>query len=79
MKGSSYLCSKIRGGVENAIPLYEDIPCTSGMGSDLPSEAVQQEYLQIPFEYFLLVLQFRVYCCKLCPSNNTRRKNSQEG
>jgi hypothetical protein len=38
MKGSSYLCSQITGGVENAVPLHVDIPCTSGRGSDLPSK-----------------------------------------
>jgi hypothetical protein len=27
-----------------------------GRSSDLPSEAVLQEYLQFPYEYFLLVL-----------------------
>jgi hypothetical protein len=30
MKGSSYLCSQITGGVENAVPLHADIPRTGG-------------------------------------------------
>jgi hypothetical protein len=38
MKGSSYLCSQITGGVENAVPLHVDIPRTGGRGFDLPSE-----------------------------------------
>jgi hypothetical protein len=37
--------SQITGGVENAIHLHADIPCTCGRGSDLPFEAVLQEYL----------------------------------
>jgi hypothetical protein len=32
MKGSSYLCSQITGGVENAVPLHVDIPRTGGEG-----------------------------------------------
>jgi hypothetical protein len=79
MKGSSYLCSQITGGVEDAIPLLLDIPRTSGIGSDLPFEAVLQEYLQFPYEYFLsALLLFRGYCYKLCPSNNPRRKNHKD-
>jgi hypothetical protein len=75
MKESSYLCSKIIGGV----PLYIDIPHIGGKGSDLPFKAVQQEYLQVPYEYFLLVsLPFGSYCCKLCPSNNPRRKKHKD-
>jgi hypothetical protein len=35
MKGSSYLCSQIIGGVENAVPLHVDIPRTGGGGFDL--------------------------------------------
>jgi hypothetical protein len=34
MKGSSYLCSQITGGVENAVPLHVDIPHTGGRGFD---------------------------------------------
>jgi hypothetical protein len=30
MKESSYLCSQITGGVENAVPLHANIPCTGG-------------------------------------------------
>jgi hypothetical protein len=74
MKVSSYLCSQVTGGVENAVPLHADIPRTGGRSSDLPFEAVLQEYLQFPYEYVLLVLPFGCYCCKLCPSNNPRRK-----
>jgi hypothetical protein len=52
-KGSSYLCSQITGGVENAVSIQVDIPGTGGRGSDLPFEAVvQEEYLQFPYEYF---------------------------
>jgi hypothetical protein len=40
---------------QNACPLHVDIPRTDGSGSDLPFEAVLQEYLQFPNEYFLLV------------------------
>jgi hypothetical protein len=39
MKGSSYLCSHITEGAENAVPH------TGERGSDLPFEAVLQEYL----------------------------------
>jgi hypothetical protein len=56
MKVSSYLCIQITGGVENAVPLNVDIPCTSRRDSDLPFEAVLREYLQFPYEYFLLAL-----------------------
>jgi hypothetical protein len=38
MKESSYLCSQITGGVENAFPLHANIPRTSGRDFDLPSE-----------------------------------------
>jgi hypothetical protein len=34
--------------------------------SDLPVEAILQEYLQFPCEYILLVLPFVSHCCKLC-------------
>jgi hypothetical protein len=78
MKGSSYLCSQITGGVESAAPLHADIPRTGGKGSDLPFEDVLQEYLQFPYDYFLLVLPFRGYCCKFCPPNNPRRKNHKD-
>jgi hypothetical protein len=57
MKGSSYICSQITG-VENAVPLHVDIPRKGGRGSDLRFEAVLQDYLQFPYEYFLLVLPF---------------------
>jgi hypothetical protein len=56
MKGRSCLYSQITGGVENSVPLHVDIPCTGGRQSDLPFEAVQQEYLKFPYEYFLSVL-----------------------
>jgi hypothetical protein len=56
MKGSSYLCSQITGGVEIAVPLHADIPRTGGKGSSLPFEAVLREYLQFRYEYFPLVL-----------------------
>jgi hypothetical protein len=78
MKGSSYLCSQITGGVENVVPLHVDFPHTSGRGSDLPFEDVLQEYLQLSYNYFLLVLPFRGYCCKLCHSNNPRRKSHED-
>jgi hypothetical protein len=52
----------------------QDIRRTGGRGCDLPSEAVLREYLQFPYEYFILVLPFGVYCCKLFPSDNPRRK-----
>jgi hypothetical protein len=69
MKRSSYLCSQITGCVENAAHLHVEIPCTGGRGSDLPFEAVLQEYLQFPYEYFVLVLLlFGGYCSKFCPS-----------
>jgi hypothetical protein len=69
----------ITGDVENAVPLHVDIPRTSRRGSDLPYEAILQEYLQLPYDYFLLVLLlFRGYCCKICPSNNPRRKNHKD-
>jgi hypothetical protein len=48
--------SQITGGVENAVPVHVDIPRTDRSGSDLPFEAVLQEYLQFPCEYFLSVL-----------------------
>jgi hypothetical protein len=38
MKGSSFLCSQITGGVEKAVPLQVDIPRAGGRGFDLPSE-----------------------------------------
>jgi hypothetical protein len=48
MKGNPCLCSQITGGVENAVPLHIDIPCTIRRGFDLPSEDDVQEYLQFP-------------------------------
>jgi hypothetical protein len=77
MKGSSYLCSQITGGVENAAPLHINIPCTGRIGFDLPSEDAVQEYLKFPYKCFLAVLLFEDYCSKLCPLNNPRRKKSQ--
>jgi hypothetical protein len=75
MKGSPYLCSQITGDVENAVPLYVDIPRTGIRGFDLPSVDALQEYLKLPYECFLSVLlPFKGYCCKLCPSKNPRRK-----
>jgi hypothetical protein len=68
--------SPITGGVENAVPLHVHIPRTGRRGSDLPFEAVLQEYLKFPYDYFILVLLlFGGYCCKLCPSNNLTKKN----
>jgi hypothetical protein len=61
MKGSSYLCSQITQGVENAGPIQVDIPCTSRKDYDLSFEAVLQEYLKFPYVYFLLVVSFRGY------------------
>jgi hypothetical protein len=79
MKESSYLCSQTTGGVENAVPLHANIPRTGGTDFDLPSEDELQEYLKFPYEYFLSVLLlFEGYCCKLCPSNNSRRKNCKD-
>jgi hypothetical protein len=75
LKGSSYLCSQITGGVENAVPLHVDIPHTGGRGSYLPTEDAPQEYLKFLHECFLSVLPFEGYCCKLFSSNNSRRKN----
>jgi hypothetical protein len=45
-EGKFYLCSQIMGGVENVVSLPVDIPRTGRKGSDLPSKAVLQEYLQ---------------------------------
>jgi hypothetical protein len=47
-----------------------DIPRTGARGSDVSFEALLQEYLRFPYDYFLLVLSFKGYCCKLCPSKN---------
>jgi hypothetical protein len=75
MKEGSYLCSQIREGVKNAVPLHANIPHTCGRDFDLPSEDALQEYLKFPYECFLSVLLlFEGYCCKLYPSNNPRRK-----
>jgi hypothetical protein len=38
------------------LSLHVDIPRTDGRGSDLPFEAVVQEYLQFYYEYFLFIL-----------------------
>jgi hypothetical protein len=62
--------SQITGGVENAV----DILHTGRRSSNLPFEAVLQEYLQFSYNIFFLVLPFRGYCCKLCTSNNPRWK-----
>jgi hypothetical protein len=78
MKRSSYLCSQITGDIENAVPLYVNIPRTGGRGFELPSEVALQEYLKFPYECFLSVLPFEGCCCKLCPSNNSRRKNHRD-
>jgi hypothetical protein len=75
IKGSPYLCSQSTD-VENSIPLHVDIPRIGIRGSDLPFQTVLQEYLQFPYEHFLVVfLPFGSYCCKLCLSNNPRRKS----
>jgi hypothetical protein len=78
MKGSIYLCSQITGGVENVVPLHVVIPRTCRRDFDIPSEDGLQEYLKFPYEHFLSVLPFEDYCCKLCPSNNPRRKNHKD-
>jgi hypothetical protein len=57
------------------LSLHVDIPRIGGRGSDLPFEAVLQEYLEFSYDYFILVLPFGGYCCKLCPSNNSRGKD----
>jgi hypothetical protein len=62
MKGSSYLCSQITGGVEDVVPLHVNIPCIGGGGSGLLFEDILQEYLQFLCEYFLLVFPFVGYC-----------------
>jgi hypothetical protein len=68
--------SQITGGVENAVPLHANIPRTGGRDFDLPSEDALQEYFKFPYKCFLSVLLlFEGYCCKLCASNNPRRKN----
>jgi hypothetical protein len=63
MKGSSYLCSQIMGGVENSVPLHVDIPRTGGRGFNLPYKDALQEYLKFPYECFLSVLPFEGNCC----------------
>jgi hypothetical protein len=78
MKGSSYLCSHITGGIDTAAPLRVDNPHTGGRRSDLPFEDVLQEYLQFAYEYFLLILPFGSYCSKLYLSINLRRKNHKD-
>jgi hypothetical protein len=54
--------SQITRSVENAVPLHINIPHTGSSGSDLHFEAVLQEYLQLAYEYFLLVLPFGGNC-----------------
>jgi hypothetical protein len=67
MKRNSYPSSQATGSVENAVSLHVDDPCTGGRSSDLLFEAVSQECLQFPYDYFLLViLPFEGYCFKLC-------------
>jgi hypothetical protein len=78
MKGSSYLCSQITGGVENTIPLHVDIPCPGERGFDLPSEDAVQVYLKFPYECFLSVRPFKDYFHKLCPSDNPKRENHKD-
>jgi hypothetical protein len=70
--------SQTTGDAENGIYLHADITVTDRNGSDLPFEAVLQEYLQFPYEYLLLILPFGCYCCKFCSSNNRRRKNRKD-
>jgi hypothetical protein len=53
MKGSSYLCSQITGGVEYGVPLHVDIPLTGRRSFDLSSEDALQEYFKFPYECFL--------------------------
>jgi hypothetical protein len=48
IKGNSYFCSQIIGGVENAFPLCVDIPRTGGRNSDLPFEAILQNICNFP-------------------------------
>jgi hypothetical protein len=78
MKGRSYLCSQITGGVENAVPLHVHIPRTGERGFGLPSEDALQKYLKFPYVYFLSVLlPFEGYYCKFSPSNNPKNKKAQ--
>jgi hypothetical protein len=63
MKGGSFFCSQITGGVENAVPLHVDIPRTGRRGFDLPSEDSLQEYLKFSYECFLSAHPFEGYCC----------------
>jgi hypothetical protein len=53
------------GGVENAVHLHVDIPHTGARYYDLLFEDVRKELCEFPYEYFLLVLPFGGYCCKL--------------
>jgi hypothetical protein len=53
MKESSYHCSQITGGVENAVPLHGNIPRTGGRDFEIPSEDALEEYLKFPYECFL--------------------------
>jgi hypothetical protein len=52
MKRSSYFCSQNTGGVENAVPLHVDIPCTSGTGFDLPSNILCRNIRYFPANVF---------------------------
>jgi hypothetical protein len=73
MKGSSYLCSQIAGCVEYTVRLHVDIPHTCGRGSDLPSEAVLQEYLLCPYEYFLSLRRSGVTVVNLVLKKNEEK------
>jgi hypothetical protein len=42
-----------------------------------PLKLLCRNIYNFSYEYFLLDLPFEGYCCKLWPSNNTRRKKSQ--
>jgi hypothetical protein len=57
--------SQMTGGVENSAPLHAHISRSSGRCYDLSFEAVLQEYLQFPYEYYLFALPFWGYYCKL--------------
>jgi hypothetical protein len=75
MKGSSYLCSQMTGIVENAVPLHANIPRTGRRGSDYLLKILCRNIWNLPTNVFFQSFHSRVTCCKLCPSNNLRRKN----
>jgi hypothetical protein len=58
MKGSSYLCSQITGGVENVVPLHVDIPDTGGRGFVLPSEISLRCFLSVLFRSRVTAVNF---------------------